>query len=153
MADVLLIGLGPKAGSALDSLIAKVTVVGLLREADTGAQFVDRVVCRAQGAGIPIYSDISTAAIENLVEHFNPDCVVVSSYNRILKPPPIERCPFINVHYAPLPQYRGRANVNWALINDEPSAGITIHTIVPGLDAGNILFQRIIPIQDGHTVA
>jgi methionyl-tRNA formyltransferase len=60
---------------------------------------------------------------------------------------------FINVHYSPLPQYRGRANVNWAIINDEPCAAITIHKISPDLDEGNILFQQLIPIHLDDTVA
>jgi methionyl-tRNA formyltransferase len=82
-----------------------------------------------------------------------PDCVVVSSYDRILPPDLIELTEFINVHYSPLPHYRGRANVNWAMINDEPCAAISIHKISPGLDDGNILFQQQISIDDADTVA
>ena len=29
----------------------------------------------------------------------------------------LDRCPFVNVHYAPLPEFRGRATVNWAILN------------------------------------
>jgi methionyl-tRNA formyltransferase len=43
--------------------------------------------------------------------------------------------------------------VNWALINGDPFVAISIHTIVPELDAGNILFQQRIPIQENDTVA
>jgi methionyl-tRNA formyltransferase len=60
---------------------------------------------------------------------------------------------FINVHYSPLPGYRGRANVNWAIINNEPCAAITIHHLSPELDAGNILFQQFIPIHLKDTIA
>ena len=65
----------------------------------------------------------------------------------------IELSTFINVHYSPLPQYRGRANVNWAIINDESQAAISIHSISPGLDEGNILYQQLIPIEFDDTVA
>jgi methionyl-tRNA formyltransferase len=65
----------------------------------------------------------------------------------------LEKTRFINVHYAPLPRYRGRANVNWAIINNEPYAGITIHTISPGLDAGNILYQELVEVREGDDVA
>jgi methionyl-tRNA formyltransferase len=79
--------------------------------------------------------------------------VVVSSYDRILKPEVLGLSRFVNVHYSPLPLYRGRANVNWAIINGESDAAITIHEIVPGLDAGNVLFQQRIPIRERDTVA
>ena len=153
MADVLLIGMGPTSYTALESLISTVKVVGLVRKPDASSEAVDPVIFRAQGAGVPVYPDISMAAIDRLVQDLKPNCVVISSYNRILKPQLLQRCRFINVHYAPLPQYRGRANVNWALINDEPCAGITMHTVSPGLDDGNILFQRVVAIGGNDTVA
>jgi methionyl-tRNA formyltransferase len=77
----------------------------------------------------------------------------VSSYNRILGARILERGKFVNVHYAALPKYRGRANVNWAIINGEPETAISIHVIAPGLDAGNILFQQAITIGPDDTVA
>lgn len=117
------------------------------------SNFDDPVVHLAQQAGIPIFSDTSQKEIKSLVLKFQPDCVVVSSYNQILPPSLIELSTFINVHYSPLPQYRGRANVNWAIINDEPCAAISIHQIAPGLDEGNILFQQLIPIHFDDTVA
>jgi methionyl-tRNA formyltransferase len=153
MADILLLGMGPTARSALDSLAAKLNVLGLVRDRDSECQSVDPVVDRAQELGIPVFSDISLAAVAALISQLKPDCVVVSSYNRLLSPKLTAQCPFVNVHYAPLPRYRGRANVNWALINGESWAAVTIHTIVPELDAGNILFQQCIPIQDTDTVA
>jgi len=153
MANVLLIGIGPTALSALDSLATKLNVLGLVRDTNTEPNASDMVVIRAHELDIPIFSDISPAAIAALVSDLKPDGVIVSSYNRILKPELLAQCPFVNVHYAPLPKYRGRANVNWALINDEPWAGITIHEMVPDLDAGNILFQQLIPIRDHDTVA
>jgi methionyl-tRNA formyltransferase len=52
-----------------------------------------------------------------------------------------------------LPRYRGRANVNWAIINDEPHTAITIHTVIASLDAGNILYQQQVLIHERDTVA
>ena len=66
----------------------------------------------------------------------------MSSYDRILPPRLLTRCPFVNVHYAPLPECRGRATVNWAIINRRPHTAITVHVLVAELDAGPILFQR-----------
>ena len=145
---VLLIGVGPTASSALEALHERFEVVGLVREAADG----DATALRARSLGIPVHADVSLRAVSALVEELRPACVVVSSYNRILPAALLETCPFLNVHYAPLPRLRGRASVNWALINGEPCTAITIHTLVPGLDAGGILYQRLVPILDGDTV-
>ena len=56
------------------------------------------------------------------------------------------------MHYAALPHYRGRANVNWAIINGEPETAMTVHVMAPGLDAGNILHQQSVPIGPDDTV-
>jgi methionyl-tRNA formyltransferase len=65
----------------------------------------------------------------------------------------VESCPFINVHYAPLPRLRGRATVNWAIINGHDAAWISIHWLVAGLDAGGLLYQGTVPISATSTVA
>ncbi|MBD2208364.1 methionyl-tRNA formyltransferase [Calothrix sp. FACHB-156] len=149
MVNVLLIGIGTTTLTALESLISKCHVQGIVRSTDTD----DPVANLAQTANIPIFTDTSQKAIKALILKLQPDCVVVSSYNQILPPALIELSTFINVHYSPLPQYRGRANVNWAIINDEPCAAISIHKISPDLDEGNILFQQLIPIHRNDTVA
>jgi methionyl-tRNA formyltransferase len=153
MANVLLIGMGVTTLSALNSLAAKFTVVGVVRNEGSSDELPDPVVCRARELQIPVFRDTSIAGVSSLVAQLKPDCVVVSSYNRILGPSLTTQCLFVNVHYSPLPRYRGRANVNWALINDEPWAAISIHAIVPELDAGNILFQQRVRIEAEDTVA
>ena len=100
----------------------------------------------ARDSGVPVEILRSPAEIAELVAALKPDCVVVSSYNRILSGPVLDLCPFVNVHYSPLPGYRGRANVNWAIINHESHAAVTVHCIVPGLDAGGVLAQELVPI-------
>jgi methionyl-tRNA formyltransferase len=149
MVNVLLVGIGPTTLSALESLMSKCHVQGVVRNADID----DPVVNLARQANIPVFTDTSQKEIKSLILKLQPDYVVVSSYNQILPPSLIELSTFINVHYSPLPQYRGRANVNWAIINDEPCAAITIHKISPDLDEGNILFQQLIPIDFDDTVA
>jgi methionyl-tRNA formyltransferase len=149
MSRILLIGIGPTADTALRSLTARFDVVGVVRRADAR----DPVVQHALEKGIAVFGDTSMAAIERLVTTLRPDCVVVSSYDRILPPALMQQCPFVNVHYAPLPEYRGRATVNWALINGETDVAISIHELVPQLDGGQILFQQRVPIAAEDTVA
>jgi methionyl-tRNA formyltransferase len=148
-----LVGLGPTAATSLDSLVERFSVVGVLRESEHEFAELDPVIARARNLGITIISNATVAAVERAVKELAPDCVVVSSFHRIMPAELLARCRFVNVHYALLPRYRGRANVNWAVINGEKAVGISIHTMASGLDAGNILFQAAVPIGDDDTVA
>ena len=149
---VLLIGCGPTALTALESLIERTTVVGLVRDSSPLDPEDEPTCRRAAEAGVPVVSDISVRGIEQLIDRLRPDCVVVSSYNRVLPARMLAKSRFVNVHDALLPRYRGRANVNWAIINGEASTGITIHVLGPDLDGGNILFQEPVPIGPADTV-
>ncbi|MFB3786195.1 MAG: MupA/Atu3671 family FMN-dependent luciferase-like monooxygenase [bacterium] len=57
----------------------------------------------------------------------------------------------INFHNGPLPRYAGLNTPTWALINREKQYGITWHTMVPGVDEGDILKQRFFEITDSET--
>src|SRR2546423_2747164 len=153
METVLLLGLGPTALSALESLAERFRVAGVVRGLDGSVGADDEVVARARSLGVPVITDVRLRGVERAVEETAPDCVVVSSYDRILPSRLLGRSRFVNVHYAPLPQYRGRANVNWAVINGESETAVTVHVMAPGLDAGNILYQQPVPIGPDDTVA
>jgi methionyl-tRNA formyltransferase len=56
-----------------------------------------------------------------------------------------------NLHGSMLPKYRGRAPVNWMLVNGEREAGVTLHQMVARADAGDIIAQRAVPIEDTDT--
>jgi methionyl-tRNA formyltransferase len=145
--NVVLIGLGPTAASALEALRERFNVQALVRYGDDG------VVATARAAGIHVEADTSIRAIGSLLDRFAPDAVVVSSYDRILPRLLTETFPFVNVHYAPLPRYRGRATVNWAILNGEAETAITVHCLEAGLDAGGILDQQMVAIGPRDTVA
>lgn len=52
----------------------------------------------------------------------------------------------INVHGSLLPQYRGAAPINWAVINGETQTGVTTFKLQHAVDTGNILLQAVLPI-------
>ena len=151
MKRILLLGMGPTGLSALESLAGQFHVVGIVRRVQTGAEADDVVAGRAHELSVPVLPDVSVDGVRRAVEESQPHCTVVSSYDRILGPHILSHGKFVNVHYAALPQYRGRANVNWAILNGEPETAITIHAIAPGLDDGNILFQQTVPIGPDDT--
>lgn len=70
------------------------------------------------------------------------DLAFVVFYDRILPAWFISRCGrILNLHNSPLPRYRGIAPINWALKDDQPMHGVTIHEITPGIDDGPIVAQ------------
>lgn len=145
-ARVILIGLGPTTADALHALAERFDVVALVRPGD------DETTALARELRVRVEPRTRIADIEHLVAEQSPDAVVVSSYDRILPDRLLTRCPFVNVHYSPLPRGRGRANVNWAIINGDPETAITVHSMAPGLDAGGILHQEPVPIGPRDTV-
>jgi methionyl-tRNA formyltransferase len=139
---VLLLGIGPSALSALESLAARFHVVGVVRQVAAD----DEVTRRASALNIPMLSDVSVPGVKQALVRLQPDCVVASSYNRIFPKDALNCSRFINVHYAPLPRYRGRTFINWAIMNGETEFGLTIHVMSPELDAGNILCQKTVKV-------
>src|SRR5262249_54082296 len=127
---ILLIGQGITTRSALQSLLDRFDVAGLVRSSDAG----DAATRLAESSGVPLFADTSLGGVTCAIKQTDPHAVVVSSYDRILPADLISARPFVNVHYAPLPRYRGRATVNWAIINGESRCAISIHSLVAGLD-------------------
>ncbi|HEY8660117.1 MAG TPA: methionyl-tRNA formyltransferase [Hanamia sp.] len=57
----------------------------------------------------------------------------------------------INLHASLLPQYRGAAPINWAIINGEKQTGVTTFKLKHDIDTGNILLQEKIEITENET--
>ncbi|WP_341835183.1 methionyl-tRNA formyltransferase [Chitinophaga pollutisoli] len=57
----------------------------------------------------------------------------------------------INVHASLLPQYRGAAPINWAIINGEEKSGVTTFKLQHEIDTGNVLFKAEVPIRADET--
>ena len=57
----------------------------------------------------------------------------------------------INLHGSLLPQYRGAAPINWAIINGERESGVTTFLLKQEIDTGDILFSESVKIEDEDT--
>ncbi|HEU4552543.1 MAG TPA: methionyl-tRNA formyltransferase [Chitinophaga sp.] len=57
----------------------------------------------------------------------------------------------INVHASLLPDYRGAAPINWAIINGEKVSGVTTFKLQHAIDTGNILFNAAVPVTEDET--
>jgi methionyl-tRNA formyltransferase len=82
-----------------------------------------------------------------------PDAIVVVGYGRIIPQWMIDlpKLGNLNVHASLLPKYRGAAPVQWAIAQGETVTGVTTMRIDAGLDTGDILLQREIPIAPEDT--
>jgi len=82
-----------------------------------------------------------------------PDAIIVVGYGRIIPQWMIDlpRLGNLNLHASLLPKYRGAAPIQWAIANGESVTGVTTMRIDAGLDTGDILMQREIPIAPEDT--
>lgn len=82
-----------------------------------------------------------------------PDVIVVVAYGQIL-PESILNIPMygcINVHASLLPQYRGAAPIQWAVINGEAQSGVTTMYMAKGLDTGDMIDKVVVPLSEEET--
>ena len=63
------------------------------------------------------------------------------------------RLGIVNLHLAPLPQYRGRFSATHAILNGDRSFGVTLHYIDEGIDTGPIIAELRFPIVERETAA
>lgn len=83
-----------------------------------------------------------------------PDLIVTAAFGQFLPTTLLEapRLGAINVHASLLPKYRGGAPVHYAVMNGDQESGVTIMEMVKEMDAGDILAQKAIPIEDADNV-
>src|SRR5438128_1737575 len=100
---------------------------------------------------LPIYQPEKIKTNEELqtkLEEISPNAIIVVGYGRIVPSWMLQLPEFgnINLHASLLPKYRGAAPIQWAIANGESVTGVTTMRIDAGLDTGDILMQREIPI-------
>ena len=83
------------------------------------------------------------------------DLIVTAAYGQFLPKKFLEfpKQGAVNVHASLLPKYRGGAPIHYAIMNGDSHTGVTIMRMVSKMDAGNILSQRSIPIEQIDDVA
>ena len=105
----------------------------------------------AEEHNIPVYQPktLKGEATE-LIKELAPDLIVVVAYGRILPKEVIDVPQYgcLNLHVSLLPQYRGAAPIQWALINGDKQTGVTVMHIDEGLDTGDIV--DVLPIEIGE---
>ena len=102
-------------------------------------------VVRGKGSGAEVDAFVRAAA---------PDLIWVTDYRYLLPPSLLSTAPLgaVNLHPSLLPRYRGRAPINWAILNGETTLGLTAHLIDEGVDTGDIITQARYDLDQGEDV-
>jgi methionyl-tRNA formyltransferase len=113
-----------------------------------------RAAARRHGIRLLRPVDVNAPDFLAALRSMDPDLVISVSCPQIFHRPLLElpRLGCLNVHSALLPKYRGMLPTFWALVNGESETGVTVHRMVEGIDGGEIILQRRVPIASNETL-
>ena len=91
---------------------------------------------------------INDDAFIRRLHDFGPVALISIQYDQILKGNLFRGigCPCLNLHFALLPRHRGVAPIAWAVFSGDAEAGVTLHHMVEGIDAGDLIARKSIPV-------
>ena len=104
---------------------------------------------------LPVFQPAKIRLEENVeyLRNFDADIIVVAAFGQILPQSILDMKKYgcINVHASILPKYRGAAPIQWAVINGDEVTGVTIQQMDIGVDTGDILLIKELPIAKDET--
>jgi len=108
----------------------------------------------AERAGIPVFQPEKLSETYEQIVELQPDLIVTAAYGQLLPDAVLDSPKYgcINVHASLLPELRGGAPIHHAILEGKKETGITIMFMVKKLDAGDILSQATIQIEDDDHV-
>ncbi len=117
------------------------------------AIWFESVVALCQREGIPYVTPANANGAELLaqVQACAPDLMFSFYYRHMLPATLLAVAPAYNMHGSLLPQFRGRAPVNWAVLHGALETGATLHEMTVKPDAGAIVAQTAVPILPDDT--
>jgi methionyl-tRNA formyltransferase len=90
----------------------------------------------------------NNAELQARLEAIRPDAIIVVAYGRLIPRWMLDlpRYSNLNLHGSLLPKYRGAAPIQWAVANGEKVTGVTTMRLDEGMDTGDMLLRRELPI-------
>ena len=87
------------------------------------------------------------------VKKLNPDLICVVAYGKILPQEllDIPKYGCVNVHGSLLPEYRGAAPIQWAVLNGDKKTGVTTMFMNAGMDTGDMILKEEVEIGEDET--
>ena len=104
--------------------------------------------CRERGIPVHLPANVNVPPWPDAIRAARPDFLFSFYYRSMLSAEilSLPRVCAMNLHGSLLPRYRGRAPVNWVLVNGETETGVTLHMMTEKPDAGDIVGQAAVPI-------
>jgi methionyl-tRNA formyltransferase len=153
---IAFLGSPPFATGVFSALVeGGVEVVGLVTAPPRGAgrgrkRVVNPLVETAQAAGIPVLQPESARdpGFKESFAGWQADAGVVASYGQILDEEllGLPRCGCLNLHASLLPRWRGASPIQAAILAGDRETGVCVQRMVPALDAGDVIAERVMPI-------
>lgn len=141
---------GVRCLKTLLSAKVEVPLVVTVRDDPQERHWFASVADTAREYGLPVVmpEDPNCGELVEQVAQLQPDLIFSFYYRARLGEPVLRsaRRGALNMHGSLLPKYRGRAPVNWAILNGERETGATLHYMVARADAGDIVDQLAVPI-------
>lgn len=113
------------------------------------------LAAKADARGVPVHypDDASDPAVRDLVASCAPDFLFSFYYRFLIPPAVLALAPrgALNLHGSLLPRYRGRAPVNWVLVEGQSETGVSLHYMVDKPDAGDLVDQERVEIDPADT--
>ncbi|MCR4850780.1 MAG: methionyl-tRNA formyltransferase [Lachnospiraceae bacterium] len=105
--------------------------------------------------GLPVFSPVKIKDPEAVAElkKYEADIFVVAAFGQILSEEILNMPKYgcVNIHASLLPHLRGAAPIQWSILNGDSETGVSIQQMEKGLDTGDVLLSRAIPIEDTDT--
>jgi methionyl-tRNA formyltransferase len=150
---ILFFGYSEVGHECLDLLLTRGdNVVALITHEDNPGEKIwfktPAVAARAKGVPIHTPEKVGTPEWIARIAEMRPDLILSVYYRNMISTKVLGLAPLgaFNMHGSLLPKYRGRAPINWAVLNGEPRIGMTLHRMVKEPDAGNIVDQEGVDI-------
>lgn len=120
------------------------------RPAGRGRQVqASAVKVAAEAHGLPVLQppNLKSPAFQDELRAYGADLQVVVAFRMLPEAVwAMPRLGSINIHASLLPQYRGAAPINWALMHGDTETGVTSFFLQHEIDTGNLIFQDRVPI-------
>lgn len=118
-------------------------------------RFFDSVAHQAAELGLPVFApeNVNHELWMDRIREWSPEVLFSFYYRNLISDAILSLAPMggFNLHGSLLPRYRGRAPVNWAVLNGEKETGLTLHKMVRKPDAGDIVGQCKVSIDENDT--
>ncbi len=110
---------------------------------------------KALELNIPVFQPekVKNPEFVDILKEMNPDVIVVIAFGQILSKEILDLPKYgcINVHASLLPEYRGAAPIQWAVIDGKKESGVTTMYMAEGLDTGDIIDKKVIELEKKET--